>query len=63
MKLRYYEDISYRTRGGKFVRVTPGDGKPVTDNGFSGRWVRDSADGAARAKAGGSAGTKVVRTL
>lgn len=62
MKLRYYEDISYRTRGGKFVRVTPGDGKPLdAASPYNGKWVRTAADSAPRAQAGGSAGTKVVK--
>lgn len=60
MKLRYYEDIGYRTRGGKF---SPAPGK-VEYIAFSipGR-VRGVADGEASKPAGGrgSAGAKVVR--
>jgi hypothetical protein len=62
MKLRYYEDISYRTRGGRFVRVTPGDGKALAaDHPYNGKWVRDITERATRAEAARSAGAKVVK--
>jgi hypothetical protein len=61
MKLRYYEDISYRTRGGRFVRVTPGDHDRAHNPAGGHEQLRDPADGKARSAAGGSKGAKVVK--
>jgi hypothetical protein len=61
MKLRYYEDISYRTRGGRFVRLTPGDHDCDHNPAGGHERVREPAEGKARAEAGGSERTKVVK--